>query len=308
MYSECVPRPANIEAVQAVTLQKIGLAFKYLHVGGVRSLANQDFTVGVFTPNEVFFHRVVSCLMTGNVSGMETRSAGRHILRLSSEQDFDLCDFGFVEPGLPHPHHFYGFDPYNPTEAVERVLDDYEDLWLPAARRFPIFRDLVTERIIWKISRENAIFSLATALPNVAPSLVSLPWAVGELLSDTAFLTMNQVRMAFLIAAASDCNVGYLEQRMQICSIVAAAFGWRAVARELVSKMPAGGGLMPKGLISFAGTYAIGKGLDCLCSTGQRLSCEEKKRLYLDAYERGRDIVGSMVRRLSGHLAATGNA
>ena len=90
---------------------------------------------------------------------------------------------------------------------------------------------------------------LVTALPDVIPSLIELPWAAGEFASDTAFLTMNQVRMAFLIAGASDQDVGYREQRAQIAGIVAGAFGWRALARELAGKIPFGGGLIPKAAI-----------------------------------------------------------
>ena len=228
-------------------IQQIGTALKHLNSNEVRALADQPLTVGVFALDDAFFNHTVSFLIPDSVSDAKARDAGRHILRLTSEEDFGRCDFGFAEPGLPHPQHFYALDLYHPSETIERVLDDHEDLWLAAARRLPAFRDRVIERIIWKISKENALFTVATALPNVIPSLISLPWAAGEFASDTAFLTMNQVRMAFLIAAASDYDVGYSQQRMQIGSIVAAAFGWRAAARELVSKIPAGGGLISKG-------------------------------------------------------------
>ncbi len=289
-------------------IQQIGTALKHLNSNEVRALADRPLTVGIFALDESFFNSTVSFLIPEAVSDAKARDAGRHILRLASEDDFGRCDFGFAEPGLPHPRHFYALDPYYPDEAIERVLDDHEDRWLPAARRLPAFRDPVIERIVWKISKENALFTVVTALPNIVPSLISLPWAVGEFASDTAFLTMNQVRMAFLIAAASDYDVGYSQQRVQIGSIVAAAFGWRAVARELVSKVPAGGGLISKGLISFAGTYVVGKGLDRFFRIGRRLSREEKNRLYSEAYERGRDVVGGMVHRLTGRVEATGNA
>jgi len=65
-----------------------------------------------------------------------------------------------------------------------------------------------------------------------------------------------------LIAAASDKPVGYSVQKGEIASIVTGAFGWRALARELVGKVPFGVGLIPKGAIAFAGTYVAGLGLD----------------------------------------------
>jgi hypothetical protein len=108
---------------------------------------------------------------------------------------------------------------------------------------------------------------------------------------------MNQVRMAFLLAAASDREVGYAEQKAQIGSIIAAAFGWRALARELAGKIPAGGGLVSKGLISFAGTYAVGKSLDRFFRVGKQLTRSERKEHYDHAFDRGRSAVQEIVDR-----------
>ena len=283
-------------------MRQISGALRTLNPNTVRAQADRPVTVGILAADETLFARVVSFLVPEGLSQAKAAEAGRHILRLASEEDFDRCQFGFAEPGLPHPRHFYSFDWRNPDAAVEAVLKEQQELWVPIARRFVAFRDPVIERTIWKVSKENAMFTVATALPNVIPSIVSLPWAIGEFASDTAFLTMNQVRMAFLIAAASDCDVGYSKQRAQIASIVAAAFGWRAVARELVSKIPAGGGLLSKGLISFAGTYVVGKGLDRLLRIGRHLTREEKNRMYFEAYERGKEVVGGIVERFSGRV------
>jgi len=94
----------------------------------------------------------------------------------------------------------------------------------------------------------------------LVPSLGELPWAFGEFASDTAFLTANQVRMAFLIAAACGKEVGYSQRAAEILSIAAGAFGWRALARELAGKIPFGAGIIPKGAIAYAGTFVVGKG------------------------------------------------
>ena len=289
-------------------MRQISRALRTLNSNEVRALADRRVTVGILAADEDFFARVVSFLVPEGLSEAKAAEAGRHILRLASEEDFDRCQFGFAEPGLPHPSHFCQFDWRDPGAAVDTVLKEQRELWVPIARRFVAFRDPVIERTIWKISKENAMFTVATALPNVIPSIVSLPWAIGEFASDTAFLTMNQVRMAFLIAAASDHDVGYSKQRAQIASIIAAAFGWRAVARELVSKVPAGGGLLSKGLISFAGTYVVGKGLDRLLRVGRHLTREEKKRVYFEAYERGKEVVGGIVERFYGKVTVVRSA
>jgi hypothetical protein len=280
-------------------IREIGIALRNLNPNDVRRLAESDFSLGVLAIDEAVWASIVSYLISADTSASKTQEAGRHILRMAAEADFSRCEAGLSEPGLPHPSHFYSFDCYNPSASLDVLLEDREELWLPMARRFPGVRDLAVEKIIWKISKENSLFTVATAVPNVIPTWVALPWAAGEFASDTAFLTMNQVRMAFLLAAACDRDVGYQAQKAQIGSIVAAAFGWRALARELVSKVPAGGGLVCKGLISFAGTYAVGKSLERLFRFGRGLTREERRRYYDDAYERGRAVVEQIVQRVT---------
>jgi len=289
-------------------LREIGAALRNLNPADVRRSADRDFTLGVLAVDEAVWAGIVSCLIPQDTSHAKTREAGRHILRMAAESDFERCEAGLSEPGLPHPSHFYSFDYYNPSSSLGVLLEDHEDLWMPLGRRFPGCRDLVMEKIIWKISKENALFTVATSVPNVVPSFLTLPWAAGEFASDTAFLTMNQVRMAFLIAAASDRDIGYQPQKTQIGSIVAAAFGWRALARELVSKVPAGGGLVCKGLISFAGTYAVGKGLERLFRFGRGLTREERRQHYDEAYERGRAVVQEIVQRVTRRTVAAQSA
>ncbi len=132
------------------------------------------------------------------------------------------------------------------------------------------------------------MFALLTALPSVIPNPIALGGAAGEFASDTAVLTVNQVRMAFLIAAASDRPVGYFEQKSQIASIITAAFGWRAIARELAGRIPFGEGLIPKAAIAYAGTYVVGLSLERYHQIGRRLTATERQAAYREALESGK--------------------
>ena len=161
---------------------------------------------------------------------------------------------------------------------------------LALGRQFLPFRRPVVERIIHMVSRENALFAIATALPNVVPSLIELPWAFGEFASDTAFLTANQVRMAFQIAAACGKDVGLGKQKGAVLTIAAGAFGWRALARELVGHIPLGGGLIPKGAIAYAGTYVVGKGLEYLHVHDGEPNAAQREQLYQEGLEHGRSF------------------
>ena len=180
---------------------------------------------------------------------------------------------------------------------MARILARREQLSLPLARQFPPFRPPVARRLVHKVAKENALFSIVTALPDIVPSLLELPWAIGQFASDTAFLTMNQIRLAFLLAAASDREVGYREQRKEIASIIASAFGWRALARQLVGKIPLGGGLIPKAAIAYAGTYAVGSSIERLYRIGYGFTPEERREAYQEAFARGKSIAAGLLER-----------
>jgi hypothetical protein len=199
------------------------------------------------------------------------------------------------EEGLPVPQGAYTFYPENPKRTVVEIIEDRPELSLALARRLHPFREPVVTDIIRSVAKENALFTLATAVPYIVP-FISLPWAIGEFASDTVFLTMNQIRMAFQIAAASDREVGYRAQRAEIGSIVAGAFGWRSLARELVSKIPMGGGLIPKAAISYAGTYVVGASLERYYRIGAGYTRKERKSAYEEAFERGKTVASSLLR------------
>ena len=199
-------------------------------------------------------------------------------------------DLVLYQQGIPCPEDAYLLSFDNPAATIAEILRDHDDMELALARRFAPFRKPVVERIIHAVSRENAVFAVATALPNLVPNLGEIPWAFGEFASDTAFLTANQVRMAFLIAAACGKEVGYSQRAAEILSIVGGAFGWRALARELAGKIPFGGGIVPKGAIAYAGTFVIGKGLEHYHHAGQAYTRAQREEVYQAAFERGKAI------------------
>jgi uncharacterized protein (DUF697 family) len=132
----------------------------------------------------------------------------------------------------------------------------------------------------------------------MVPSIFSIPWAVGQYSSDAVFLTVNQIRMTFLLGAANDRAIGYREQRSEIASIAASSFGWRALARELIGKIPLGGGLIPKAAVAWAGTYAVGLSMERLYRLGYGFSRRERKAVYKEAFQHGKEVAGVMLQDL----------
>jgi hypothetical protein len=197
-----------------------------------------------------------------------------------------------VEEGVAHQPGDFVYSRSKPERVVCDIIEARPDLKLALARQFVPFRKPVSDDIIFNVSKENALFSVATSVPALMPVL-ALPWAVGEFASDTAFLTMNQIRMAFMLAAANDRTVGYREQKSEIASLFAGAFGWRAIARELIGVIPMGAGIIPKAAIAFGGTYVMGLSLERLYRIGYGMTPEERKQAYRDAVERGKTIAAN---------------
>lgn len=279
-------------------LKQVRQALANLNPHDVRATAEKQVTIRVSASSDAAYQEIIHFLMPPPVTPDKRREHGLVLARVESDAPAGPHDLAIYEAGLARPSTAFTFSPHHPERMVEDILETREELGLPLARRFPPFRTAATDRIIHRIGKENALFSVATALPNIAPSLIEIPWAFGEFGSDTAFLTVNQIRMLFLLAGASDRPVGYREQRAEIASVIAGAFGWRAIARELVGKVPFGGGLIPKAAIAYAGTYVAGRSVERLYRIGYGYTREERRSAYADALERGKKLVVTIVDNL----------
>jgi len=285
--------------------KEIRAAVANLDPAEVQAAADRPLRIGLLADTERGFAAMVEFLLPSEKVSERKRAEGAALLdRALGSEPVDHFDVVLCEQGLRCPRNGFTFSAGQPEETVYEILAAHDELALALARNFPPFRQPVVDRVIHKVSKENALFSVVTALPDVVPSILELPWAVGEFASDTAFLTINQIRMAFLIAAASDKPVGYSLQKAEIATIVTGAFGWRALARELVGKIPFGGGLIPKGAIAFAGTYVVGLGLDRLHRLGYGLSSAERRDSYQVAFERGKGIIELVLRGMKSGNAA----
>ncbi len=286
-------------------LKEIRSAVANLNPHEVQAAADRPVHIGLAASSAAGYDVLEEFLLPSERISVRKRAGAAPLVHRAGDPDLpDHLDVILCEPGYPHPGNAFTFHPDRPEETVREILAKNEDLSLALARNFYPFRQPVVNGVIHSVSRDNALFALVTALPDIIPSLIELPWSVTEFASDTAFLTINQIRMAFLIAAASDKPVGYSLQKAEIAGIVTGAFGFRALARELVGKIPFGGGLIPKGAIAFAATYVEGLGLDRLHRLGYGLSSEERRDSYQAAFERGKGIVETVVRGIKSGNAA----
>ena len=272
-------------------LGEVKKALASLNPGEVRESAMKPVRMGLVAASQESLARMETYLIPSHLSAQRRAEAAQMIQRGSGEG----CDVEIYDSDLLRPSRGYSLDLEAPEDCLRRILRDHDDLALPLARQFYPVRKPAAQHVIRSVAKENALFALATALPDIVPFLGWTPWAIGEFGSDATFLTVNQIRMAFQLAALSDRVPGYREQRSEIASIVAGAFGWRALARELVGKIPFGGGLIPKAGIAWAGTYAVGLSLERLYRLGYGFTRAERRAVYEEAYDHGRQIAGMLL-------------
>jgi hypothetical protein len=285
-------------------LREIKRAVSNLSPHEVRQTADRRLALGLVATSAAGYAAMENFLAPPELSS-ERRAEVLSMLHRASDPGIpERFDLVLYEHRLPRAENAFTFYTHDPARTVKEILADRSELGLALARHFLPFRRPVIDEIMFSVSKENALFSLASALPNIVPNLIELPWAIGEFASDTAFLTMNQIRMAFLIAGASDNLIGYREQKAEIASIVTGAFGFRAIARELVGKIPFGGGLIPKAAVAFAGSYVLGLSLERYHRVGYGLTRDERRREYEQALSHGRTVAEMLLAGLKKVSAA----
>ncbi len=285
-------------------LQHIRKAIQTLNPTHVREISEKPLNVALYAASEDDYQKIEGYFLEG-LSPARRKEAFAYLHRGPDPQKVLQFDLAVYDESVLAPRRALVFHSGEPERLVESVVDHMDHtITLPLARTFRPFREPYVEQVIRTVSRENALFSMATALPDIVPNLIELPWAATEFASDTAILTANQIKMAFLIAAASDREVGYREQKKEIASVIGSAFGWRALARQLVGKIPLGGGLIPKAAIAYAATRLVGLSLDRLYRIGYGYTRQERKDVYEDALDQGRRVAQTILKKLRPDLAA----
>jgi uncharacterized protein (DUF697 family) len=160
---------------------------------------------------------------------------------------------------------------------VVKALD--EEYLVPLAKAYPYFRQAACERIIRKNARENAVIGL---LP--------IPGA------DMPVMTANQARMVLHLAAAYGEELSFQRAR-ELLGVLAAGFGLRALTRQVVKVVPAGG-WAAAAAIGYAGTVAMGRSTMLYFERGgQKVGQEEMEEIRRRATEEAKGFVSRLRRR-----------
>ena len=268
-------------------------ALSNLNPAEVRDLARRPVSIEVFASTPRVHEEMANYFALAKKRAEEPHLDAPGVIRRGSDAYAPVV-IRIYEEGVPPGPGGFVYQRAKPEKVVCEILEQHSDLKIALARNYIAFRKPVSDDLVFTVSKENAFFSVATSVPALMP-ILAVPWAVGEFASDTAFLTMNQIRMAFMLAAANDQTIGYREQKAEIASLFAGAFGWRAIARELIGVIPMGAGIIPKAGIAFAGTYVVGLSLERFYRMGAGMTAAERKQAYKDALDRGKAIATNLL-------------
>lgn len=287
---------------------------KSVSVAEIARAANRPISVAIVGDSETRQQAIQSLFLppTGTPGG-ETRALARP--ETPFVQGFDstaesvgfpqdpavfdvVIDVGGGRQEAPEGARIYSVAEIGGLDAViERILEDRPDLALPLARNFPAFRSRVAQDIINETAAANAQFALITGITEAIPiTAILLPV---NSLSDIVILTKNQTMMVLKLAAAYGLQVDYKSRMKEVAPILGNAFGWRAIARELVGAVPFVGFLV-RAMIAYAGTATVGKAAQLYYETGETITSTQARRLYRDAYESSRDKVRHLADSLRG--------
>lgn len=179
--------------------------------------------------------------------------------------------------------------------TLKRIFEDRNDLCLSLARNFPAFRKTAAEQVIQQTAMTNAEFSLITGVASAFPLFeLVLP---ANALSDILVLTKNQIMMSLRLAAIYGLEVNYRTRMKDLMPIFINAFGWRAIARELVGAVPAVGFIF-RAMISYAGTVTVGKAAQMFYENGESVTRTQAQRIYNDAYQGSKERIRSLAARV----------
>ena len=181
------------------------------------------------------------------------------------------------------------------AQTLARIVLDHPAQRLALARRIPAFRPAVADQLIQEAAMNNAKVAIVSALPGVIPFTdIFLPVTAA---GDMVLLTRNQILLLLRIAAAYGREADLRARVRELLPVVGSAFGWRALARELLGLVPGGIGVLIKGAVAYAGTYTVGKGAAIYYSTGQVLSETRLRQLYKAAFQDATRRIRPLLRR-----------
>jgi uncharacterized protein (DUF697 family) len=242
--------------------------------------------------SEACFDWLVGELVGADASEAERAVAATVLKRIDSPPDFDAAGFYTFTLYVTAADDPIGVRGKNAVpfsgelnEVIEWLLKARPDLCIALSRALRRFRAPACDLLIQRASRANAQIAFLSAVPKLVP--FPTPFLPISSLADVILLTKNQAMLIMRLAAAFGQRPGYDRQVKELLGTVAAALGWRTLARELIDFVPLGVGAALKAAIAYSGTVAVGKAAVFYYETGIKPTPEQIRAFEKEAKSEG---------------------
>jgi uncharacterized protein (DUF697 family) len=178
-------------------------------------------------------------------------------------------------------------------EALGKIAIRHADRRILLAARVHSFRSPVTNQLSHEWAFKNAKTAAISALPGGIPLTDWLMPATS--VGDLYILTKNQIILLLEIAACYGRPPRLRATLKELLPVVGGAFGWRAIARELIGLVPGGIGVAVKAAVAYAGTYSVGRAAAYYYAGDGKVMSKRRletvyRRSLMDGFERARDF------------------
>lgn len=185
-----------------------------------------------------------------------------------------------------------------PPEAkvIHKILDQFSDHAFALSFVFPLFRRSMIEREIKQTAIQNTTWVVSTSLPNLVPGPHQIFTAPFEAASDFVVLTINEFKLMMALTGLLGQKVQPLKLWMQASVVLAMAKTAQVSATQIISKVPAGGGLVVKGAVSYAFTRAMGEAIVLTWITGRVQSLSFFKNRLKGFMAEGKEMARRLIK------------
>ena len=185
-------------------------------------------------------------------------------------------------------------NPLDPAPKFKRILPRaFPGLALRLARDYSALRYSYARQMIRRTATRNARMALASTLAAPPIPVVNTLWRFFATTGETIAITATQIHLCLLMAALHFRSLDFFDRMGELWPVIGGSFGWRRVARLLVSLVP-GLGWLSKGTLAYSGTFLIGETSRLYYEYGQpgkeELLREIKRRSQEEMVKRLQDV------------------
>jgi uncharacterized protein (DUF697 family) len=178
------------------------------------------------------------------------------------------------------------------TEFIPAILDALPQQQLALGRQFPLFRLNIARQLINEACYSNAAYAFSTGLAEIVPVL-DIPLNV----TDMMVLTKLQAFLAYKLGLLLGFSTRWQDYVTEFGSVIGSGFLWRQIARQLVGLVP-GWGIIPKVAVAYSGTYVVGNTILAWYFTGRKLTPQQMRELYSQAFSRGKEYARKLSEKI----------